>query len=277
MKKTASRDLVSVIIPNFNYGMYIGEAIESILCQTYDFVEIVVVDDGSTDDSVERLSDYKGKVRVIETENQGSCAARNLGLLNSKGSLVAYLDADDYWDREKIEIQVSFLKETNADLVFCEMRSIGDFTEPSKKELSDAVTLEWFFKHPSSTPFSPSSVLMTRGLAAKAGSWNTSLTGPAEDFDYFRKCAKFGTIRGIDTELVFHRQHRGSLTAIDSKRYFEDNLRVVRLMFVEDRAKLSILKRLGISLKVRKNYLKHSIKSKNFALFYRIFLSFLGY
>jgi len=272
--KNTGNDLVSVIIPNFNYGVYIDEAIQSVLNQTYKHIEIVLVDDGSTDDSVEKIKRYGNKIRLVETENQGSCAARNLGLLISSGGFIAYLDADDYWDEEKVELQLTFLMKSRVDLVFCEMRSIG---VPSKIEnlgTSDVVNHNWFFNNPGSTPFAPSSVLMTRDLAAKVGGWNTSLTGPAEDFDYFRKCAKFGEIRGLNMTLANHRQHRESLTFINSKRYFEDNLRVVRLMLTEDMQRISIVKRFKIRLNVRGSFLKHAIKTKDFLLASQVFRSF---
>ena len=272
--KNISNHLVSVIIPNFNYGFYIDEAIRSVLNQTYKYIEIVVVDDGSTDDSVDKIKRYGNKIRLVETENQGSCAARNLGLLKSSGGFIAYLDADDNWDEEKVEMQLTFLKKSRADLVFCEMRSIG---VPSKIEnlgTPNVVNHNWFFNNPGSTPFAPSSVLMTRDLAARVGGWNTSLTGPAEDFDYFRKCAKFGEIRGLKITLVNHRQHRESLTSINSKRYFEDNLRVVRLMLTEDIQRISIVRRFKIRLDIRSKFLKHAIKTKDFLLVSQVLKSF---
>lgn len=272
--KNISNDLVSVIIPNFNYGIYIDEAIQSVLSQTYKHIEIVLVDDGSTDDSVEKVKRYGNKIRLIETKNQGSCAARNLGLLNSSGDFIAYLDADDYWDGDKVELQLTFLKKSRVDLVFCEMRIVGAPFKIENLGTPDVINHNWFFNNPGSTPFAPSSVLMTRDLAAKVGGWNTSLTGPAEDFDYFRKCAKFGEIRGLNIVLVNHRQHRESLTCVNSKRYFEDNLRVVRLMLMEDMQRISVAKRFKIRINVRGNFLKHAIKTKDFLLASQVLRSF---
>jgi glycosyltransferase involved in cell wall biosynthesis len=273
--KIPNNDLVSVIIPNFNYSAYIEEAIQSVLSQTYDEIEIIVVDDGSTDDSVNRLKKYAKKIKVMETENQGSCAARNLGLLNSSGNFIAFLDADDYWDEQKIELQLRFLKKTKADLTFCGMRSIGGPIKSQELETFEGINHEWFINNPGSTPFAPSSVMMTRGLAAKVGGWNTSLTGPAEDFDYFRKCSKFGDVRELKMTLVNHRQHAESLTTVNSQRYFEDCLRVTRLMLVEDIDRIQIAKRIYIRIIVRFNFLKHAVKTKDFHLLTQILFSFL--
>ena len=98
--------MVSVIIPNYNYADYIGLAIDSVLAQTYPNVEIVVVDDGSKDDSIEILAAYDGRIKLILQQNQGVSVARNTGAANSSGELLAFLDADDVWRPEKLEKQV---------------------------------------------------------------------------------------------------------------------------------------------------------------------------
>lgn len=272
--KEIDRGLVSVIIPNFNYSKYIQECIISVVDQSYGHIEIVVVDDGSTDDSLERIEEFGKKVVLVRSQNQGSCAARNLGLLKSSGPLIAYLDADDFWDQKKIELQVDFLKRTGADLVYCEMRSLGGGSESGKRSPSELIDHEWFLRNPASTLFAPSSVLMTRRLAAKVGGWNTSLTGPAEDFDYFRRCAKYGVMKGQNLSLVSHRQHSESLTARSSIRYFEDNLRVTRLMLIEDIAKINFVRRIFIRFKVRANFIKHAMLTRDSALLSKVLLSF---
>src|SRR5947209_13220762 len=98
---------VSVIIPTYNHGRFIADAIESVLAQTYPVSEIIVVDDGSTDETQEVVEKFGEKVRYIEQANAGVSAARNTGIENSDGDLVAFLDADDTWLPEKIEKQVA--------------------------------------------------------------------------------------------------------------------------------------------------------------------------
>lgn len=100
-------DLVSVVIPNYNYAHYLREAIDSVLAQTYSEIEIIVVDDGSKDDSKEILTGYGDRVRTIFQQNQGVSAARNNGVKESCGELIAFLDADDAWLPTKIEKQVA--------------------------------------------------------------------------------------------------------------------------------------------------------------------------
>jgi glycosyltransferase involved in cell wall biosynthesis len=100
--------LVSVIIPVYNSAKYIQKAIDSVLDQTYSNYEIIVVDDGSTDETRQKLQSYRDKIRYVFQENQGSATARNTGIKLAKGDLVAFLDSDDFWSMpEKLDKQVA--------------------------------------------------------------------------------------------------------------------------------------------------------------------------
>jgi len=101
--------LVSVIIPVYNYGRYLGEAIGSVLSQTYRPLEIIVVDDGSDDDSAAVARSFP-QVRYIRRANGGVAAARNTGLAAAQGGVIAFLDADDIWSPRKLEKQVGYLR-----------------------------------------------------------------------------------------------------------------------------------------------------------------------
>jgi|GEM_PF-735880 len=108
--------LVSAIVPVYNSSRYIQKAIDSILAQTYHNYEIIVVDDGSTDDTKAKLRQYGDKIRYIYQENQGSAAARNTGIKLAQGELVAFLDSDDLWSMpEKLAKQVACF-ESDPDL-----------------------------------------------------------------------------------------------------------------------------------------------------------------
>lgn len=98
--------LISAIIPNYNYELYVGFAIDSVLSQTYSNIEIIVVDDGSSDGSRDVLAAYGDRIKVVFQQNQGVSAARNAGVEVSRGELIAFLDADDVWLPTKIEKQV---------------------------------------------------------------------------------------------------------------------------------------------------------------------------
>jgi glycosyltransferase involved in cell wall biosynthesis len=88
---------VSVIIPTYNCDRFLPEAIDSVLMQTYQDYEIIVIDDGSTDQTCQVLEAYKHKIRYFYQQNQGSAVARNLGIKQAKGEFIAFLDADDFW------------------------------------------------------------------------------------------------------------------------------------------------------------------------------------
>ncbi|HJR59552.1 MAG TPA: glycosyltransferase family A protein [Vicinamibacterales bacterium] len=111
--------LVTTIIPTYNRGPLVCEAIESVLGQTYRHVEIVVVDDGSTDDTEARLRKFGGSVRVIVQNNAGPSAARNRGIEAARGTIVAFLDSDDLWQPTKLERQVRLLQSVGEAVPCC--------------------------------------------------------------------------------------------------------------------------------------------------------------
>src|SRR3712207_4601210 len=104
------KPLVSIVIPCYNQAHFLGEAIESVLAQTYPHFEVVVVDDGSTDNTEAVAARYPG-VRCIRQENQGLAAARNTGIRRSNGSYLVFLDADDRLLPNALEVGLKHLKE----------------------------------------------------------------------------------------------------------------------------------------------------------------------
>ncbi|NDV26952.1 glycosyltransferase family A protein [Desulfovibrio sp. JC010] len=103
---------VSVIIPTYNRAERICRAVDSVLGQSFDNFECLVVDDGSTDDTAQRLADYTDpRLKVLWQENRGVSAARNFGIANSGGSFIALLDSDDQWVEHKLAKQLSFMEE----------------------------------------------------------------------------------------------------------------------------------------------------------------------
>ena len=111
--------LVSAIIPTYNRAHIIGEAVESALAQTYSNMEVIVVDDGSKDDTLDRLKQFGDRIRVIAQANAGPAAARNRGIGESRGELIAFLDSDDLWLRDKIQRQVALLKRAGESVPCC--------------------------------------------------------------------------------------------------------------------------------------------------------------
>ena len=105
----SSKPIVSVIIPTFNRSAMVREAVESVLSQTFDGFELIVVDDGSTDGTTDALRPLAGAIRLIRQENRGVSAARNRGVAAARGALLAFLDSDDLWLPEKLAVQMSYM------------------------------------------------------------------------------------------------------------------------------------------------------------------------
>jgi glycosyltransferase involved in cell wall biosynthesis len=120
---------VSIITPIYNGERYIGETIESVLKQNYENWEILIIDDGSVDHSFEIAKNFEksdARIHVFHQENKGSAAARNYGIRNAKGKIIALLDADDIWEPDFLEKQVKFMKEKNASCAFCAYKKIDE-------------------------------------------------------------------------------------------------------------------------------------------------------
>jgi glycosyltransferase involved in cell wall biosynthesis len=121
---------VSCIIPNFNYARYLRTAIDSALAQTHREIEVIVIDDGSTDGSAEVLRGYGDRVRWFGQPNRGVSAARNRGIQEARGEFIGFLDADDAWHPRKIELQLALTNDREVGLVHCWVREVDADGEP---------------------------------------------------------------------------------------------------------------------------------------------------
>ena len=124
--------LISCIVPVYNGERYVGEALDSILAQTYRPLEVIVVDDGSTDRTAEVVAGYGGQARYIFQSNAGLAMARNLGLTAVQGEFAAFLDADDVWHPEKLDRQIARFK-ARPELDLC-ITHVQNFWIPELKE-----------------------------------------------------------------------------------------------------------------------------------------------
>lgn len=121
-------DKVTVIIPTYNRARTLDRAINSVLNQSYSNIEVIVIDDNSKDNTTEIIEHVNDKrLKYIKlNENKGACFARNLGIQNSTGEYIAFQDSDDEWYRDKLYMQLKFLKEGSYNLVGCSMNQIYD-------------------------------------------------------------------------------------------------------------------------------------------------------
>ena len=204
---------VSVIIPNYNYGRFLAEAIESALNQTYEPHEIIVVDDGSTDESREILEKYGDRIRVHYQKNEGVGAARNMGAEMATGDILAFLDADDYWSPQKLEKQLAeLLSDPTIGLVHCGLQYVDDKGELGEEYLfglsgwvaTNLLRFEPVIAGPGGT------TLMRKDVFLEMGGYDTNKDlHPSEDWDLSYRIAtkyKFGFVR---EPLLYYRQHGG--------------------------------------------------------------------
>ncbi len=130
--------LVSIITPCYNGERFIAETIESVLGQTYANWEMIVVDDGSRDNTAQVAAGYAardGRIQVVRQPNGGTASARNNAMRRAKGRYIALLDADDVWERDFLERQLAFMKEKNATCVCCSYRHI----DANSNEISSGI------------------------------------------------------------------------------------------------------------------------------------------
>jgi glycosyltransferase involved in cell wall biosynthesis len=219
------KDLVSIIITNYNYESYIRQAVESALAQDYPSIQVIVVDDGSIDNSVDVIKSISGSFELICKPNGGVSSARNVGMSVAKGEYVAYLDADDYWLPNKISTQLFELKRNKTQLNYCRMLHVDveKSTEWLSTESKTGNFHSYFLDHPASTPFPPSTVLMSQQLCSLIGDWDPNLRSAAEDYDYFRRASEYSEFSFTELPLVVHREHLTSLTSGPLIGYFRYN------------------------------------------------------
>jgi glycosyltransferase involved in cell wall biosynthesis len=255
------KPLISIIITNYNYANFIGDAIQSAINQDYLNKEIIVVDDGSNDNSIEIIGRYIEHIELIQQKNGGVSSARNAGVAKSNGEFVAFLDADDYWMTTKISMQYQSLASSEADLSYCRMRLVkpdGSFTFSEERRQGNFEKI--YSSFPGRTPFPPSSVLLTRSLITSVGEWDNELLNSAEDYDYFRRCSLRTKFVYVDSALVIHREHSQSLTSGPVEKYFEYNLKAIQKMYADSNMELSFFaKKAGtfkFYLSLAKTYLK---------------------
>lgn len=205
-------DLVSVIIPTYNRSQFVTEAIESVLAQTYPHIELIIVNDGSTDDTKERLLPYMDRIVYIEKENGGISSAVNAGLKVANGKYIARLDDDDLFMPEKTEKQLKMFEENpEAGLVTCAYfitdevgRPISVKNMPNYSRYTTFLSLllrEW--------AMFPSTVMVPRRIHDQVGFYRNVF---AEDLDMFLRIARFFDIRVINQPLAKYRRHTENIT-----------------------------------------------------------------
>lgn len=207
MREDPDAQLISCIVPAFNSGRYIAKALASILAQTWTSIEVIVVDDGSTDDTAAIVAEYDC-VRYKLKEARGPAATRNLGVASATGDFLAFLDADDLWHAEKLERQMNrFRSRPELDVCVTHAQMFWDHGLDGERE--------HYRDNPRSGPvpgYATTTLLARRNVFERVGRFREDLWF-ADATDWFMRVREAGTVMEIIPDvLTFHRMHASNLT-----------------------------------------------------------------
>jgi glycosyltransferase involved in cell wall biosynthesis len=246
--------MVSVVVPTYNRAPIVGAAIESVLSQRYQNVEVVVVDDGSTDDTRSVVERYGPHVRYVYQPNSGVTAARNLGFANARGEFIALLDSDDKFLPWKLEAQVRFLRaHPDVGMVWTDMTAVS----PDGRVLEERHLRTFYGAHalacieqvlegtralegiwvdaPADVATAPtykgdlfssmllgnlvhtSTVMLRRDRLRMVGGFDTSLTHSGEDYEFHLRTCSHGAVAFIDAPSLLYRV--GAADQLTAPRY----------------------------------------------------------
>lgn len=197
-----NRNLVSVIIPVFNTEKYILNALDSVFSQDHQNIEVIVVNDCSTDNTLNLLKEYKKKIKIISLEkNKGQSFARNIGVKESKGDIIGFLDADDIWPENHISLGLKYLNnEGNYDFVRGYTKYFRFIN--GKKEITNSVFMEMLV----------GASLYKKDIFDKVGFFDEDMKC-GEDLDWFIRISESNLKeKRIEDTMLFYRRHENNMT-----------------------------------------------------------------
>ncbi len=257
---TAGQPAVSVIIPTYNRGRCIGDAVQSVLGQSLQDLECIVVDDGSTDNTLEILAGINDpRLRVISQKNAGVSAARNSGIASAKADVIGLLDSDDVWLPEKMARQLHYMREHRYEI--CQTQEMwvrnGVRVNPMNKHAKPAG--DFFEKALGMCLVSPSTVAFTKKFWCACGPFDESLPA-CEDYDLWLRALLFFPVGLLDEELAI--KYGGHEDQLSRKIIGLDLYRIYALIALLDHPRLgekrtAVVKQL---IKKRDVYVKGCLK-----------------
>lgn len=221
-------ETVSVVIPVFNAGKHLEETLASVFAQTYPNLEVVAVDDGSSDRSLEILAGHGDRIRLVQQANAGSAVARNQGVQAARGTWIAFLDADDLWPSDKIQRQLDacgHLPWSYTDSIFLggvnDGRRDSEFSQKPSGHVLEALVRGNFI--------STSTVMIRREAFLAAGGFDASLRS-IQDWECWIRIAAANPIGYVDAPLMTYRVHSAS-TSRKTRATLPNHLAVIDKIF----------------------------------------------
>lgn len=236
----STKPLLSVVITTYNYAEYLPTAVESVLNQTYKNLEVIIVNDGSTDNTDEVIAPYlkDERIKYIKQKNAGQASAKNCGIKNSKGEYIAFLDADDYWRNDKLERQIKlFDRDTEVGVVYSDIAFINQDGIVNNKmhtpPLHSGYVLQELFID-NFVGFSTS--VAKKGCFNKVGLFDEGLA-MAIDWDLWLRIACYYKFACINEPLLFYRYGHANMSQNSEKRIQCSDF-VMRRFLLNNRDKL---------------------------------------
>lgn len=231
---------VSVVIPTFKHRDFISETLNSVFAQSFEDFEVIVVNDGSPDDTAKVLKRYPsfGRIKYIEQDNAGQAAARNRGLAEARGKFVAFLDDDDLWPADKLQRQVGLLhRHPDSVLAFGPAKPFGRQPDQMPPEIDLAsypsgdvhaafLRRNWIM--------SPGQTLIRRETLQKTGGFDGSLWG-VDDWDIYLRLAALGQFTFNAETALLYRCHDANASR-DLRRMFRNSVRLAQKHRPPDRS-----------------------------------------
>lgn len=234
---------ISIIIPTYNRAVSIKAAIDSVLAQTHTNFELIIIDDGSTDQTQEKIKPYlkDSRIQYHYQENKGVSVARNAGLRKASGEWIAFLDSDDVWLPRKLETQISHLK-ANPHIKACQVEEIwirnGIRVNPHKKHAKHS---GWIFEH--CLPLciiSPSAVILHKSVVSQCGFFDEGLPA-CEDYDYWLRLTLDFEFVTLPEALII--KNGGHADQLSQKYWGMDRFRIIALEKILNHPRLSASQR----------------------------------
>lgn len=233
MNSRARHPTVSVVIPVYNRARFVGETVTSVLGQTWPEVEIIAVDDGSTDGSRAVLESFGNRVRILQHPggaNRGQSAALNLGLGAARGEYVALLDSDDLWLPDKLSLQVRFLeRHPDVGLVYCNGWAVDETGKPlyriyeaghEEHSQPERVLKDCYF-------LLPNNAMLRMDVMRRAGPFDETLRA-AQDHDMAIRVAEITRLAYLDVDVFRYRRHPDSISRRRADLRWRNGFHIVR-------------------------------------------------